>query len=113
MPHSTHKRKRSASRADRARSVPGGGGRLISTVYADTERGRRERTAAVEAHPFNHQLDLVLPVADPSDVAAYTALCTQLTSLAAADGNEAYMARVPLTLFLSPRFVATYIQSGT
>lgn len=54
MPHSTHKRKRSAMRADRARSVPAGSGRWIATVY--TEHGEKELAEAIESHPFNHQV---------------------------------------------------------
>lgn len=54
MPHSTHKRKRSAQRADRARAVPGGSGRCITTVYA--QEGEEKRSEAIESHPFNHQV---------------------------------------------------------
>ena len=109
MPHSTHKRSRSATRADRARGMPGGGGRWIATVYKDSEVGRQERTESIDAHPFNHQLDIVVPAIDD----AFLEMFREDIEGVARGVEGACIARVPLTLFLTPEFVAKYIRTGT
>lgn len=109
MPHSTHKRKRSATRADRARGMPGGGGRWIATVYKDSEMGRQERTASIDAHPFNHQLEIVVPATDDAFLERLREDIEGVTGSI----EGACIARVPLTLFLTPEFVAKYIRTGT
>ncbi|PWN52247.1 hypothetical protein IE53DRAFT_385330 [Violaceomyces palustris] len=122
---STHKRKRSSSRADASRKSPRS--RSIANLYYDHQEGdprRRFDSAArklisnIEAHPFNHTLNLILPLpppgrsSGPNSEGSVKELLDSFRRLGESCGEKSYMAKVPLTLFLDPIFLCGYIKSG-
>ncbi|WFD31404.1 ribonuclease P [Malassezia sp. CBS 17886] len=109
---STHKRKRSAVRADRARGAPGGSGRLVANVY-DADGADHAFDAAIDAHPFQHAVDIVLPSRTTGTPASIDHVRASLVDTVKGAGSGPCLARVPLTLFLDPHFVASYIRSGS
>lgn len=108
---STHKRKRSAIRADNERGKPGGlgGGRLTLSMYEWSPSAREELKRALYTHPFNHTVDVLVP---------HTSFLTQnfissLQRVLQNAGSGPCIAHVPLALFLEPTFVAQYIRTGS
>ena len=135
-PKSTHKRKRSSARSDKARKL--GPARWIVNVLpsiasfdtADTsasahnvaDPSHNDRlNRLVDAHPFNRSLELILPLAShssyaPSDrstplPAAVQSLIKKLESLAS--GHRSYRARIPISMLLDPIFVTAYLKTGS
>lgn len=137
-PKSTHKRKRSSARSDKARKL--GPARWIvnllpsdsstsplesgaeshSHAHAEPSRDRR-LDRLVDAHPFNRSLELILPlVTEASDESADSSaeLPPLVRSLIAkveqiASSHRSYRARIPLSLLLDPIFVTAYIRTGS
>lgn len=133
-PKSTHKRKRSSARSDKARKL--GPSRWIVNVIpsqlpaaeqaqpslnqAGTSRNRRLEKL-IDAHPFNRSLELILPLSSddanpwfdaasplPTSVQSLIDRITSLTS-----SHREYRARIPLSLFLDPIFVTAYLKTGS
>lgn len=105
---STHKRKRSASRADCSRSAPGTPGRRTASIYTWSEHARRALSDAIHAHPFNHACNVLLPHVDDTHP-----VVADIHRIYESAKNGAYFARIPLSLFLEPGFIAQYIRSGS
>ncbi|CDW98559.1 hypothetical protein, partial [Sporisorium scitamineum] len=137
-PKSTHKRKRSSARSDKARtlgparwivnllpsdsSTSSSGSDESSHSYAQAGPSRNRRLdRLVEAHPFNRSLELILPsVVEASDESndSSTQLPPLVRSLIAkveqiASSHKSYRARIPLSLLLDPIFVTAYIKTGS
>ncbi|KAJ1036398.1 hypothetical protein NDA13_000278 [Ustilago tritici] len=132
-PKSTHKRKRSSARSDKARKL--GPSRWIvnllpsQSIAEEATRSlsnvgpfqNRRLEKMVDAHPFNRSLELILPLSSDSSEAAVDAdfplpspvqsLIDRISALAAS--HRSYRARVPLSLLLDPIFVAAYLKTGS
>lgn len=104
--HSTHKRKRSATRADHARS--NGPGRINASMYTWSQQAQEELKGAILMHPFNYALQVIVPhTTEEHDVVH------ALRNLVKDAGPGPCIAQVPLSLFLEPAFVAQYIHTGS
>ena len=104
--HSTHKRKRSAIRADHARSHRLG--RLHASLYTWSEESREELKEAIPRHPFNFALQVIAPhTTEDHDVVR------ALRDAVKDAGPGPCIAQVSLSLFLEPRFVAQYVRTGS
>ncbi|CBQ70112.1 conserved hypothetical protein [Sporisorium reilianum SRZ2] len=137
-PKSTHKRKRSSARSDKARKL--GPSRWIVNLFPSdsstssaqndesphshahagpSRNGRLDRL--VDAHPLNRSLELILPlVSEASDESfdSSAELPPLVDSLIArveqlASSHKSYRARIPLSLLLDPIFVTAYVRTGS
>lgn len=72
--HSTHKRQRSAMRADRLRGAPGGPGRVRHSDFAWEAGTRAALGDAIHTHPFNHA------VREKTDI-SFISLCRRRQAL--------------------------------
>ena len=131
-PKSTHKRKRSLARSDKARKL-GPARWIVNVLPSDTHSDsapsgssagpsrNRRLDNLVDAHPFNRSLELILPLSsDDRDAsldssaplpASVRSLIERLDSLASS--HRSYKARIPLSLLLDPIFVTAYLRTGT
>ncbi|TKY87979.1 hypothetical protein EX895_003075 [Sporisorium graminicola] len=140
-PKSTHKRKRSSARSDKARKLgparwivnllPSESGTSPSSGNEETSQSNAHSSAGpsrsqrldqlVDAHPFNRSLELILPLvtaANPDSPDSSTELPPLVRSLIAnveqlASSHKSYQARIPLSLLLDPIFVTAYLKTGS
>ncbi|SPO29895.1 uncharacterized protein UTRI_06172_B [Ustilago trichophora] len=131
-PKSTHKRKRSSTRTDKARKL--GPARWIVNLIPSSSSSTSNSISApynvagpsrlhklVDAHPFNSSLELILPLSlTGSDATSdsSTPLPTSVQSLIQklrnlASSHKSYRARIPLSLLLDPIFVTAYLKTGS
>lgn len=137
-PKSTHKRKRSSVRTDKARKL--GAARWIvnllppnattsSLTSTSTEEAKTHTESSqtsrleqlVNAHPLNRSLELILPMVPAVSGASpdsNTELPDSVRSLIArlehiASCHKSYRARIPLSLLLDPLFVTAYLKTGS
>ncbi|KAL9933808.1 hypothetical protein V8E36_007466 [Tilletia maclaganii] len=140
---STHKSRRSATRADKTRAERGlGGGRTVLDVafFSGTSKGKaKEKEVAassdgseeadarclrnIRSHIFTHALDVILPlpgidsneVEDPLALlqSRDSALAALLQQVGSSKSHPFYVAKVPLALFLNPEFVTGFIRNGS
>lgn len=108
---STHKRKRSSSRADASRtSHPS---RCVAN-WLPGQHADSRLDSLIQQHPFNYTLELLLPFYETSQHSQeqQKQLVKRLQSLTQEQRFSACRARVPLALFLDPIFVSAYIKNG-
>ncbi|SPO29223.1 uncharacterized protein UTRI_06172 [Ustilago trichophora] len=130
-PKSTHKRKRSSARSDKARKL--GPARWIVNLIPSSSTsnsisapprnvaGPSRLEKLVHGHPFNRSLELILPLSfDANDATSDTStpLPTSVQSLIErlhnlASSHRSYRARIPLSLLLDPIFVTAYLKAGS
>ncbi len=129
-PKSSHKRKRSSARSDKARKL--GPSRWIVNLLPSTSQqassrdgqsssSNRRLEGLIDAHPFNRSLELLLPLASADDGAGLessSALPASVQSLVdrlknLASSHRSYRARIPLSMLLDPIFVTAYLKTGT
>lgn len=133
-PKSTHKRKRSSARSDKARKL--GPARWIVNLLpshnfasppsaeSDNRAGpssSRRLESLIDGHPFNRSLELILPLSsDDSNATSDSSapLPTPVQSLLESletltSGHKSYRARIPLSMLLDPIFVTAYLKTGS
>ncbi len=125
-PKSTHKRKRSSARSDRARKL--GAARWIvnlippSSDQPSSPLSKRSRRleALVDAHPFNCSLEIILPLLDsqfpPTDQTS--SLPPRIQAFVDrvhhhASRYRSYRAHIPVSMLLDPIFVTAYLKTGS
>lgn len=134
-PKSTHKRKRSSARSDKARKL--GPARWIVNLIPSSSSsssssnsvsapphnvaGPSRLNKLVDAHPFNSSLELILPLSLTGNHVtsdSSTPLPTSVQSLIQrlqnlASSHRSYRARIPLSLLLDPIFITAYLKAGS
>lgn len=142
-PKSTHKRKRSSARSDKARKL--GPSRWIvnnlpsNTTSSDVDTAssadkavssgshvgglaqNKRLVGLIDSHPFNRSLEVLLPFvgSDGDDVPSTSAtLPASVQSLSdrideLASTHRSYKACIPLSMLLDPIFVTAYLKTGS
>lgn len=125
-PKSTHKRKRSSARSDKARKL--GAARWIVNLLPPSSdppsslvsKRSRRLEALIDAHPFNRSLEIIVPLLDSAFPVtdAASSLPPRIQAFVDrvhhhASRFRSYRARVPISMLLDPIFVTAYLKTGS
>ncbi|GAC97911.1 hypothetical protein PHSY_005499 [Pseudozyma hubeiensis SY62] len=139
-PKSSHKRKRSSARSDKARKL-GPTRWIVNLLPSGTPKSQRETKegtvlspqdhagpsrnsefdSLIDSHSFCRSLELIVPLTSEADhtspdsaaelPAGVSSLLRRLERISSS--HRSYRARIPLSLLLDPIFVTAYLKTGS